>query len=141
MDDGNYNSLKAHSHGAIFSECDCVFFISHGMGLMDVNYTVHTVRLQFDLKMLSHIGKIAPCERTLICTVRVSCIKYCACQSKRMQKRKRSNIKEKKPLSPSLLVGVTKPLGSFNTKQKRNQSFRLFVISVELNYILIVVIC
>ena len=38
-------SLKAHSHGVIFSECDCVFFTTHGMGCMDVNDTVHIVRL------------------------------------------------------------------------------------------------
>ena len=33
------------------------------MGYMDVNDTVHTVRLRFDYKMLSHSEKIAPCER------------------------------------------------------------------------------
>ena len=40
--------FKAHSHGAIFSQCDCVFFTSHGMDCMDVSDTVHTVRLRFD---------------------------------------------------------------------------------------------
>ena len=32
-------------------DCDCVFFFaSHGMGCMDVNDTVHTVRLRFNLR-------------------------------------------------------------------------------------------
>ena len=35
------------------------------MGCIDVSDTVHTVRLQFDVKMQSHSEKIAPCERTL----------------------------------------------------------------------------
>ena len=39
------------------------FSTSHGMGCMDVNDTVHTVSLRFDWIMLSHLGKIAPCER------------------------------------------------------------------------------
>ena len=30
---------------------------------MDANDTVHTVRLQFDVKMQSQLEKIAPCER------------------------------------------------------------------------------
>ena len=30
---------------------------------MDVNDTVHTVRLRFDFKMQSHSEKITPCER------------------------------------------------------------------------------
>ena len=33
------------------------------MSRMDVNDTVHTVRLQFDYKMQPHSEKIAPCER------------------------------------------------------------------------------
>ena len=44
----NLIHIQAHSHSVIFSECDCVFFTSHGMGCMDVNDTVHTVRLRFD---------------------------------------------------------------------------------------------
>ena len=32
---------------------------------MDVNETVHTVRVRFDQKMQSHSEKIAPCERAL----------------------------------------------------------------------------
>ena len=32
---------------------------------MDVNDTVHTVRLRFDVKMQSHSEKIVPCERAL----------------------------------------------------------------------------
>ena len=53
-----------------FTRCDFFwvqlrFYTSHGMGCMDVNDTVHTVKLQFDLKMLSHSEKIAPCERAL----------------------------------------------------------------------------
>ena len=41
------------------------FFTSHGMGCMDVNDTIHSVRLRFDSKMQSHSEKIAPCERAL----------------------------------------------------------------------------
>ena len=55
--------FKTHSHGAIFSECNCVFYTSHGMGCTDVNDTVHTVRLQCDSKMQSQSEKIASCER------------------------------------------------------------------------------
>ena len=41
-----------------FTRCDSFlvrlrFYTSHGMGCMDVNDTVQTVRLQFDLKMQS----------------------------------------------------------------------------------------
>ena len=36
--------LKARSHGVIFCECDCVF-LSHAMGCVDVNDTVHVVWL------------------------------------------------------------------------------------------------
>ena len=44
--------VKARSHGAIFNDCDCVFyiactfFISHVMGCIDVNDPVQTVRLR-----------------------------------------------------------------------------------------------
>ena len=53
-----------------FTRCDFFlvrlrFCASHGIGCMDVNDTVHTVGLRFDLKMQSHSEKIAPCERAL----------------------------------------------------------------------------
>ena len=37
-------ALRACSHDAIFCECDCVF-LSHALGCVDVNDTVHMVRL------------------------------------------------------------------------------------------------
>ena len=40
---------------------------------MDVNDTVHTVRLQFDLKMQSQSEKIASCERALSSTPQSFC--------------------------------------------------------------------
>ena len=45
--------LHVRSHGAIFSECDCIFLTSHGIGSIDVNYTVHTVRLDAIKNMTS----------------------------------------------------------------------------------------
>ena len=38
--------IKVHSHGAIFSECYCVF-LSNAMGYVDVNGTVHMVQLRW----------------------------------------------------------------------------------------------
>ena len=36
----------ARSHGAIFCECNCVF-LSHAIGCVEVNDTVHMVQLQW----------------------------------------------------------------------------------------------
>ena len=53
-----------------FTQCNffgvrLCFYTSHGMGCMDINYTVHTVILRFYVKMQSHSEKIALCERAL----------------------------------------------------------------------------
>ena len=59
-----YHFFQSQKHGSKgpFRRCDFFwvrlrFFTLHGTGCMDVNDTVHTVRLRFDFKMQSHWEK------------------------------------------------------------------------------------